>query len=51
MKELLKKIIEYEVLIESLAKDCNKEYKSFYLGFVKGIKEIRELVIKTIFNI
>jgi hypothetical protein len=47
MRETLKEIIELESIVEQTIRE-SPEYKTFYHGFLKGLKEARAILIKAI---
>lgn len=48
MRETLKEIIELESIVEQTIKENENQYQAFYLGFLKGLKEARAILIKAI---
>lgn len=46
MKEIFKELLRQEVLAEEFTKEG--DFKTFYLGYLKGLKEARSLIWKYI---
>ena len=49
MRELLKNIVEIERIIEEI-KEEKPNYKTFYIGYLTGLREAKSLIVKKIFK-
>ena len=49
MREILKKIVMLEKVVED-AKEESPQYKIFYQGYLKGLREVKSLLLNLIFD-